>query len=275
LQSEKASSCYNVDITSMKEIIISIRENTFWLHHVLVEYKLIYLDLWSVVHFWTGAFLFACLSALKCKQRWKWLFYIVAGFEVLEASVFIGILKLFMPEKIPDVFVDIILGMAGGYLVFFILEKDKISLKAKQLFVILVSAAIISFFWTGFYSYQLNIQPGSTFPLNIFAFIFWWFSGYVIIQLFRKLKSRLNNDLFSILLVASVFYLLLFPLNYFISEILNIHEISHEHNILISSFFPANSALIKFYLLFPVLLISVYIWFNHLSRKTYEYNNGL
>ncbi len=259
----------------MKEVIIFLRENAFWLHHVLVEYKLIYLDLWSVVHFWTGAFLFACLSALKWKQRWKWLFIFVAGFEVFEAFIFIGILKLFMPEKIPDVFVDIILGMAGGYLVFFILGKDKISLKAKQYFVIIVTAAIISFFWTGFYSYRLNINSVNTGPLNIIAFVFWWFSGYIVIQMFRKLKGKLNNDFYSILSVTSVFYLLLFPLNYFISEIIHIHEISHEHNILIGSFFSANSALIKFYLLFPFILISVYSWFNHLSRKTYAYNNDL
>ncbi|MDD3728643.1 MAG: hypothetical protein PHN40_09925, partial [Dysgonamonadaceae bacterium] len=91
----------------MRESLFFLRENFHWLHYVLVEYKLLYLDLWSIVHLWSGGLLFALLSALNCKHRWKWLFIIVVGFEIVEATFFIGVLKLFMPEKIPDVFMDI------------------------------------------------------------------------------------------------------------------------------------------------------------------------
>lgn len=257
----------------MKEVLIFVRENTVWLHYVLVEYKLLYLDLWSLVHFWTGGLLFAVLSALNCKQRWKWLFIIVAGFEILEATVFIGILKLFMPEKIPDVFIDIILGMAGGYWVFLMFENNKMSEQAKQHIVILITAAVIAFFWTGFYSYELNIHSETNWPFSGTVFLFWWFTGYVLVLIFRKLQSKFNNGFYSIVTISALFYVLLIPVNYVISEVLNIREISHEYNVAIGSFIAVNLSLIRFYVLFPILLVSAYTWLYHLSQKMYAYNN--
>ena len=92
-----------------------IREFTVWLHQPLFEYGLFYIDLWSLVHFWSGMILFAGLSAQRWKNRWGWLAFFLIAFEVVEATIFISILRLFMPEKLPDCFTDVIIGMAGGY----------------------------------------------------------------------------------------------------------------------------------------------------------------
>jgi hypothetical protein len=219
--------------------------------------------------------LLAGLSAINCNQRWKWLFIIVVGFEAFEATIFIRVLQLFMPEKIPDVFIDILLGMAGGYLAVFIFGNDKISLQAKQHTLVLIIAAVIAFFWTGFYSYRLNIHPDNSWPLNRIVFLFWWVTGYILILTFRKFQRKHNNDFYSILIVSGLFYLLIVPFYYVISEMLNIREISHEQNIFIGSYVILNSSLIKFYLFLPVLLVSAYRWFCHLSRKMYAYNYGL
>ena len=257
----------------MKEALILVRENSVWLHYVIVEYKLIYLDLWSIVHFLTGGLLFAVLSALNCKKRWKWLFIIVVGFEILEATFFIGVLKLFMPEKIPDVFMDIILGMVGGYWVFLMFENDKINERVKQHILIIITAAAIAFFWTGFYSYELNIHSETSSSFSYIVFLFWWLTGYTVALIFRKLQTKFNNVFYSILAISILFYILLFPFKYLISEVLNIREISHDHNFIIGSIISLNSSLIKFYLLFPILLATTYSWFSHLSLKIFTYNN--
>ncbi|MFA5301055.1 MAG: hypothetical protein WC395_00015 [Bacteroidales bacterium] len=257
----------------MKEGLIFLRENLAWLQHVLIEYKLLYFDLWSIVHFLTGGLLFAILSALNCKQHWKWLFIIITGFEILEATVFIGILKLFMPEKLPDVFIDILLGMAGGYWVFLMFGKNNTGMQTKKHVVMLVTAGVIAFFWTGFYPYQLNIYPDNTGPISITTFLFWWVTGYLLVLIFHKIQTRLNNRLYSILTISLLFYLLLIPFNYLISEVFNIREISHQHNLVIGSFISLNSSLVKFYLFLPLVLASAYSCFLYLTRKTFVHNN--
>jgi len=219
--------------------------------------------------------LFALLSALNCKHRWKWLFIIVVGFEILEATFFIGVLKLFMPEKIPDVFMDIILGMAGGYWIYLMFEKSKINEKAKQYILILITTGVIAFFWTGFYSYQLNIHSKPAVSLNGTVVLFWWFTGYLLLLIFQKLQAKFNNGFYSMLAISVLFYVFLIPFYFLISEVLNIREISHEHNVVIGSLVSINLSLINFYLLFPILLVSVYSWLCHLSRKMHAYNNNL
>lgn len=255
----------------MKEVLIFLRENAVWLHSVIIEYKLLYFDLWSVVHFLTGALIFACLTALNIKKRWKWLFIILAGFEALEATIFIGILKLFMPEKIPDVFIDVIVGMAGAYLVYSVLEKSDIGLEAKKLILAVISSAAIAFFWTGYYGYQLNTDPGNHTPLNIVAFLFWLFTGIVVILFFSYLHKRFRNGLYAITIVFTLFCILILPLNYLITERLNIRELSHSRSISLTGFMQANSTLVKFYLIFPFLVVAAYVWFNYLLIKLFAY----
>ncbi len=255
----------------MKEVLVFLRENAVWLHHVIIEYKLLYLDLWSVVHFFTGALIFAGLTALNSKKRWKWLFIIVAGFEVLEATVFIGILKLFMPEKIPDVFIDIIVGMAGGYFVYSVLEESDIGYKAKKLILAVLSSAVVAFFWTGYYGYNLNINPESQTPFNIIVFLFWLFAGIVVSISFGYLNKRFNNSYYAIILVFVLSCILTLPLNYIITELLDIRELSHCRNISFAGFMQVNSTLVIFYLLFPFLVVTAYVWFNYLLIKLFVY----
>lgn len=259
----------------MKEVLVFLRENAVWLHYVLVEYKLLYLDLWSVVHFLSGALMFACLTAVNCKKRWKWMFIIVAGFEALEATIFIGILKLFMPEKIPDVFIDIIVGMAGAYLIYYIFEKADISLKRKRIILSIISSVAIAFFWTGYYGYQLNLDSGNHKPLNIVAFLFWMFVSLSIIQLFSHLYKLFKNSFYAILVVSVSFYILILPCNYLITELLNIRELSHSRTIFVTSHLHINSSLFKFYLILPFLSLTNYGWYIHLLNKMSAYKEYL
>ncbi len=256
----------------MKDFLIFFREHSIWLHNVLFEYKLIYWDLWTIVHFMSGALAFACLSALNSKKRWKNLFFILAGFEALEATVFIGILRLFMPEKIPDVFMDIIVGMVGGYLAYRIFEKATLSDRSKQLIVAIISSAIVAFFWTGFYHYQLNIPLGNNAALNFVVFLFWCFIGTMIILIFRIISRKINKLFFAVIGVYIIVAIFFLPLNYLIVEALNIHELSHETARSFSGIVNVRYSSVKFIAILPVLTILNYRWFVHLTQKIFAYN---
>lgn len=259
----------------MKELLVFIRENSVWLHHVLIEYKLIYWDLWSVVHFWCGALVFACLSAVNCKKRWKWLLIILTGFEVLEATVFIGVLKLFMPEKIPDVFMDIFVGIAGGYLAYYVFERANLHEKPKRVIVAIISSAIIAFFWTGYHGYQLNIEFGNFTALNLIAFVFWWFVGLAIIIMCRYFYEKFNNLFYAILTVFILVSILFIPINYLISDVLYIRELSKAKSFSPSDVINIHSSTLKFTAILPVLLLVSYAWFNNLSKKMFAYTKSL
>ena len=256
----------------MKDFLIFFRENSIWLHKVLFEYKLIYWDLWTIVHFMSGAFAFGCLSALNSKKRWKHLFFILAGFEALEATVFIGILRLFMPEKIPDVFMDIIVGMAGGYFAYHIFEKASLSDKWKQLIIAIISSAIVAFFWTGFYHHKLNIPLGNNAALNYIVFLFWCIIGTLIVLIFKIINRKINKLFFAILSVYIIVVILFVPLNYLLVEALNIHELSHETARSFSGIVNVRYSTIEFMVILPVLTILNYRWFVHLTQKIFAYN---
>ena len=259
----------------MKDVLVFLRENSIWLHQVLFEYKLIYWDLWTIVHFMTGALLFGCLSALHSKKRWKYLFIFLVGFEAVEATIFIGVLKLFMPEKIPDVFMDIFVGMAGGYFAYYIFERANFSDKSKSYIVAFISSAIIAFFWTGYYGYQLNIPFGNSTALNYVAFTFWWLVGIVIILMCQYFYKKLDNLFYAIIFVFIFVSILFVPFNYLIADVLNIHELSHPKSLTFFGLINVHYSAFKFMAILPILVILSYTWFIHLSKKVFAYNNKL
>ncbi|MDP2887439.1 MAG: hypothetical protein Q8P34_00550, partial [Bacteroidota bacterium] len=161
----------------MRYLMQFIREFTVWLHQPLFEYGLFYIDLWSLVHFWSGMILFAGLSAQRWKNRWGWLAFFLIAFEVVEATIFISILRLFMPEKLPDCFTDVIIGMAGGYLIYFLHEKWRITNFYSKLFLFWLTAGTVSFLWSGNHGYLFNNLTHNTSGFNWWVFIGWMLAG--------------------------------------------------------------------------------------------------
>jgi hypothetical protein len=177
----------------MRDLMTSIREYTVWLHQTLFEYGLFYIDLWSLVHFWSGMIIFVSLTALGWRNRWRWLLYFLAGFEVVEATIFISVLKMFMPEKLPDSFTDIFIGFAGAYFVYFLFERLKINGNYSRLFLIWLSACTVSFLWAGNHAYTFN-NPALNKPgINWWVFLFWMVVGMAILYVFNQMKSGLGH----------------------------------------------------------------------------------
>ncbi len=255
----------------MKVVVDFLRENAVWLHSVLIEYKLLYFDLWSIVHFFTGALLFGVISSLGIKNRWKLLFYLLVGFEIFEATICIGVLKLFLPEKIPDVFIDVIVGMLGGYLVYYIFLSSQIAQQIKEFILTSISAAVIAFFWTGYYGYNLNIAPGNSTSLNLIAFLFWWIVGIFVGITFWYLNSKLANKFYSLSLVIILFVVLSIPFSYLIIDIFGIRDLSMGVNGSVAGVFHYMKSSFTFHILFPTLIILLNIWLTHLESKMIGY----
>lgn len=257
----------------MKVVVDFLRENAVWLHSVLIEYKLLYFDLWSIVHLSTGALLFGVISSLGIKNRWKLLFYLLVGFELFEATIAIGVLKLFMPEKIPDVFIDVIVGMLGGYLVYYIFLSLELAQHIKDFILNIISAAVIAFFWTGYYGYNLNIAHGDSTSLNLIAFLFWWIVGVLVSMGFGYLNIKLTNKFYSLSLVIILFIVLSIPFSYLIIDVFGVRDLSIGLNGSVAGVFHYMKSSFTFHILFPTLIILLNIWLAHLERKMILYEN--
>ncbi|HPR31593.1 MAG TPA: hypothetical protein PLK12_05850 [Prolixibacteraceae bacterium] len=239
----------------MKEFLIFFRQHSVWLHHNLFEYKLIYIDLWSINHFLSGMIVLASLTALGWKNRWRWLFFFLSAFELVEATLFIALLKLFIPEKIPDVFMDVFLGMLGGYLIYLLFEKIPGILLYQSRIVMLISALTISFLWTGFYGYQYNINAMNSPGINVISFLSWALGGLAILLLHRAFKKTIRNRFIALTAFYLTYLSGLFFGKWISYYLLNIKEISREASGFLFGFLPYNNALLLFYLMSPVFFI--------------------
>jgi hypothetical protein len=255
----------------MKEILVFIRQHTIWLHHTIIEYKLIYIDLWSFVHLWSGAIVFACLSLLKWKNRWGWLLFFLTAFEILEAFLFIAVLKLFQPEKIPDVFMDIIIGMAGGYLVFYLFEKSSISKGVSNSIIKVFSSISLAFFWVGHYGFEYSLNNLNLGILNIQAFTLYTVMGYFLLFLFEWFEKFAIKTYLKYFLFGLSYLFILLILYMFFAFIMGISEVLHTDHYFNFLFFKIDKVLFFFYFIAPLVFILFYKWLLHIFKKQSVY----
>ncbi|MBN1926882.1 MAG: hypothetical protein JW798_13710, partial [Prolixibacteraceae bacterium] len=244
----------------MKEILVFFRHLSEWLHFTVFEYNLIYIDLWSFVHVLAGAIVFASLSTLKWKKRWLWLLFFLSAFEIVEATLFISLLRLFQPEKIPDVFMDIILGMGGGNVMYLLFEKIPLKRAFRNWVVMLVSTVTIAFFWTGYYGYEFSLNDLNGRFLKLITFLFWTLTGVLILLLYRFLKMKSEKEIYVMGTLYVIFYLFLLLINLITHRFLNIEEISRGNSFYLFGFFQLNPSLIFFYITGPWILIMFDNW---------------
>lgn len=161
-------------------IIHFIWSNTSWLYKDIFVYKWFYFDLWSFVHMWSGALILISLTVLHVKKRWLKLLLILVGYEAVENPVLIVIMQVFKPEKVIDVFNDILVGMAGGVLIYLLFHNFRRKRDAVRIATIL-AAVTISFFWSGWYG---SIYMKSDY-LEILSLASWSIWGLIIIFVFN------------------------------------------------------------------------------------------
>jgi len=243
-----------------------IRVFTVWLHQPLFEFGLFYIDLWSLVHFWSGLILFAGLSARGWKNRWGWLATFLIAFEMVEATIFISIMKLFRPEKLPDCFTDIVIGMAGGYLVYLLFEKWKIAAAYSKLFLFWLTAVSVSFFWTGNSGYIFSNLELNTTNFNWLVFFDWMMLGILFLYFYERM-SFVNGNAYIAIALSWITYLIPMLIYFSVpSKMLFANEASKVIYSPVIQFLPAKETKMVFSLIAPIFFISLYHSLNLLFR---------
>jgi hypothetical protein len=251
----------------MRDVMQFIREFTVWLHQPLLEYGLFYIDLWSLVHFWSGLIIFVGLSALKWEKRWGWLAFFLLAFELVEATIFISIMKMFRPEKLPDCFTDIIVGMAGGYLIYLLFEKWKVTSYVSKLFLFWLTAGTLSFLWTGNSGYLFNNPEHNASGFNWWVFVGWMVIGILILYFYDRMRILKYNTLKSIVTTWIAYLVPLLILSFGVSNMSLANESSWVNNSRLVEFLPDQATKNFFYFTAPFFFISVYFLLNLLFRK--------
>jgi len=257
----------------MASLMHFIRQYTVWLHHTIFEYGLFYIDLWSLVHLWSGLILFTALSAYGWKNRSRWLAFFLLAFEVVEATIFISIMKMFRPEKLPDSFTDIFVGLAGGYLILYLFEKIKIDKGSSRLFLFFLSSATVSFLWTGNNKFEFSNPIFNTQGINWWVFVGWITIGIAMLFLYEKLKSLNLGNLKS----ASICWIAYIPVILILltgtSNLLYAGESLNGNNGYFAKYITTSETKAFFYMTSPLFFIGVYQLLYSLFRKYFtKYN---
>jgi hypothetical protein len=111
----------------INEIRLKITE---FLNIVILDNKLIFLNMWHLVHFISGVivmfFIFKLFKKMRGRLLKLWMFLgILIVYETIELFFVAGGSSLFMAETKLDLFWDLIFGFLGGLLVYFTYPKKK------------------------------------------------------------------------------------------------------------------------------------------------------
>lgn len=212
----------------LAEVLKYIRVNTDWLYTVIYQNKFFFIDYWSIVHFFSGFFLPVILSNLKFRNVYLKSFLILVLYEIIEISLIYLAFNIFKPETIKDQFTDIIIGLAGVYLIyliknFYLIKESK---DLSNYLTAFISSFIISFIWVGFYKYKYNFESLNNVGLNLWAFG-WWFTALLLVLLFyHKMNLKILNRIFTMLITYLAYLISLLIFEYTGYNLLGIREIS-------------------------------------------------
>ncbi len=100
-----------------------------FLNTTFLDNKLIFLNLWHVIHFISGAIVMFFILKLfkKYEIKWKLMILLISLvlYEVLEWSLISGGSAFFRGETKLDILGDLVFGFLGGLLVYFTYPKKK------------------------------------------------------------------------------------------------------------------------------------------------------
>jgi len=209
----------------MRESVLLLQKHTEWLYTKVLETELLRIDLGSFVYLWIGFILFLLLTTSKTKPKWLWISFIVLLYGIFRYLILFYLVDVFKPYSIKDLVSDIIVCFSGAAISFYFLNNKKFvpgSISYKRLLA-LFSILTFSFLWVGFYQYHYNVNL-NTQGLNFWAFSLWTIGGIVFFEGSRRLEIQIDNPYFRILTILSIYYFVLFSIEYLAYYILHIRE---------------------------------------------------
>jgi hypothetical protein len=89
------------------------KQIAYFLNIELVKTELFSIDIWHIVHLFTG-FVLMKFFLINLVNPFLWLFVLLVAYEVFELYVISTGSKLFRPESILNILLDVLIGMLGG-----------------------------------------------------------------------------------------------------------------------------------------------------------------
>lgn len=209
----------------MMESVLLLQKHTEWLYTKVLETDLLRIDLGSFVYLWLGFILFLLLTTSKSKQKWLWIMFFVLVYGILRYFILFYLFDVFKPDSIKSLVSDIIVCFSGVAISFYFLNSKRFipdSIFYKRLLA-LFSTLTFSFLWVGFYQYHYNVNL-NTEGLNFWAFSLWTLGGIALFEGSRSLKIRIENVYVRVLIILSIYYIILFSIEYLAYYILHIRE---------------------------------------------------
>ena len=209
----------------MREKIILLQEHFGWLYTKIIENELFLFNLGSFAYFWTGFILFLILTAVKSKQKWLWLIFIILFFDIFKHLTLFYVFDILKPDSIKGQVSGLIVYFSGAAFSYFVLESKWFmpgSVYFERLLA-LIATLTFSFFWVGFYQYHYNVNL-NTQGLNLWAFSLWTIGGMSFFEVSLRLKLKIENAFLLVLSILSIYYFVLFSIEYLAYYIINIRE---------------------------------------------------
>jgi len=243
---------------------------TDWLYTRIYQNNLLFIDLWSFVHFWSGFGLIILARDLKIKHPFALMVIILVLYELLEISFLYFAMSVFRPETIKDQFTDIFIGIAGGasswYALKFICKNDLLNRKFTLQGIAFYAAITIAFIWVGFYRYEYNWGFMNSKGINFWALSWWTIACYVTINLFLLFRNR--GPGISVIITYAIYFASLLILEYCGYYLAGMHEISKPgSNALIFGLIHGTRAMHLFYISAPGISILAFLLARWLIAK--------
>lgn len=257
----------------MDWIIDVVYSNTLWLYKVILINKFFFIDFWTFNHIWSGAFIFVLLTSMKVKKRWLILILLLFTYEIIEILFRIFALNLFKPEIIKDQINDIIFGVIGAVLCYYLMKfrkgKSYNKFHLRYPLTSFLTAGTISYLYVGFSGFGTNsfIQNHTGFILLIFVLL--WIFLFYLIQFYEYLKSRNYKEINLIVGLSFLSFPLLLLIQItswaFLTKMTG--ELTLFFDEFYNYFYKENIVRLYFHLLIPFLTITLYNFFRNLVNR--------
>lgn len=261
----------------MKSFVELLNNSNAWLYVKIFDSPIFFIDFWSFAHLWSGGVLFAIITIVNWRHKWRILFSLLIAYEIIEILIIFFSLHIFKPETIKDQFTDIVVGLLGGVIVRswskYYSKKGTANnvLLDPQTHIALFTSLTVAFLWVGYYGYRYNASIFNTPGINYYAYIIWALSILAVILLYSALSKKVKK-VKSIVISWLLYFTGLCIFEYIAYHIFGLKEIGeHIHKPLIFDIIHGTTSLHIFYILVPFVTIylnSLFAWlFNSACQR--------
>jgi len=181
-----------------REFYYLVLRKTAFLYTFVVQTPYFFLDLWSIVHFVSGAALGLLLAARRIRRPFLVLLVILVGYELVEVALTFLAIRVFLPEVLPDQVTDVWVGMLGGLAGWSLVRRGcaagkRVPAWRPAPFLPDLSVAVtVSAVWVAFYGYSYNVEFFNSPVINWWAFL-WWSGGLLgVLRFFDWLRGAVS-----------------------------------------------------------------------------------